>query len=281
MPKLTDAMVDELDEQGFVIVPAFISGEKLKTLQAAQRRLLPTWEEMKNKPQDQVDCSYYVPFPFEDLDLYKAAMDEESIAFARKWLKTDNIHARVGNLIARYPGHSSGGTGHDASNLHIDNGNNSLLPESKDLREFGQLGFWIHLEDVCEDQAPLRLLPNQYGTDMTKSVPLVCSGGTLCLMTNFTLHSASAYTRKDGQRFTWVYAFGRADHCWEGLIHYTDRGINAPVFQEFIGGLTAAQRELWRFPPAGHPYYTEQTLVPLEAQYPGWNSDEYRAAMNS
>jgi hypothetical protein len=45
------------------------------------------------------------------------------------------------------------------------------------------------------------------------------------------------------------------------------------------GVLTAAQRELWRFPPAGHPYYTEQTLTLLEEQYPGWNSGEYRAAM--
>ena len=62
-------------------------------------------------------------------------------------------------------------------------------------------------------------------------------------------------------------------------MHYTQCGQGSPVFQEFIGGLTAAQREIWRFPPVGHPYYTEQTLALLEAQYPGWNSDEYRAAM--
>ena len=85
--------------------------------------------------------------------------------------------------------------------------------------------------------------------------------------------------RKDGQRFTWGYAFGRADHYWEGFKHYTHLGKGAPVFQEFIGGLTAAQRQLWRFPTAGHPYYTEQTLALLTEQYPGWNSDEYRLAM--
>jgi hypothetical protein len=48
------------------------------------------------------------------------------------------------------------------------------------------------------------------------------------------------------------------------------------VWQRFIGGLTAQQRQLWRFPPAGHPYYTEQTLALLAEQYPGWNADEYR-----
>lgn len=278
---LTDAHLEELDREGFVIIPDFISGDELKTLQAAQRRILPTWDAIKeDPPQDQAGNSKLVGFPHEEMDLYRAAMDEDSIAFARKWLKTDSIHTRVGSLIARYPGHSRGGSGFDDSNLHIDNGNNSLLPESKELREFGQIGFWNHLEDVDEDQAPLRLIPKRYGTDMTKCVPLVCKGGTVCIFTRFTYHSASAYSRADGQRFTWGYSFGRADHYWEGVKHYTNVGGNHPIFQQFIGGLNAKQRELWRFPPAGHPYYSEQTLGLLEEQYPGWNSEEYRAAMN-
>jgi len=277
MSRLTDDHLEELDREGFIIVPNFISGDQLTPLQAAQRRVLPTWDQIQqDPPQDQRGSSMLQCFPHEEMDLYQAAMDEESIAFARKWLKTDEIHTRVGCLIARYPGHKAGGTGHDNSNLHIDNGNNSLLPMSDELREFGQIGFWIHLEDVDEDQAPLRLIPKRYGKDMTKCVPLVCRAGTLCIFTNFTWHSATAYTREEGQRFTFGYSFGRADHYWEGFKHYTHLGKGAAVFQEFIGGLTAKQRELWRFPAAGHPYYTELTLALLEEQYPGWNSDEYR-----
>lgn len=279
MTKLTDDILDELDEQGFAIVPNFIEGEKLATLQAAQRRALPTWEDIKDSPpQDQEGCSRLLPFPHEQMEFYKLPQDSESVAFARKWLKTDRIHVRVGCLIARYPGHDWGGTGHDDSALHIDNINNSLLPMSEELREFGQLGFWIHLEKVEHDQAPLRLIPKRYGKDMTKCVELVCEPGTLCLKTNYTWHSATTYTRKDGQRFTCGYSYGRADHVWEGFNHYTHLGAAAPVFQEFIGSLTAEQRELWRFPPAGHPYYTEQTLALLEKQYPGWDSSEYLAA---
>ena len=71
------------------------------------------------------------------------------------------------------------GTGFNDSNLHTDNDNNSLLPISNELREFGQIGFWVHLEDVDEDQAPLRLIPKRHGMDMTKCVPLVCKGGML------------------------------------------------------------------------------------------------------
>jgi ectoine hydroxylase-related dioxygenase (phytanoyl-CoA dioxygenase family) len=279
---LTDDHIAELEREGFVVVPDFVRGDSLKTLQAAQRRLLPTWENVKDSPpQDQSGDSLLVCFPHEEIELYRAAMDEESIAFARKWLKTEDIHTRVGCLIARYPGHKGGGSGFDDSGLHIDNGNNSLLPMSEQLREFGQIGFWIHLEDVAADQAPLRLIPRKHGRDMTRCSPLVCAGGTLCIFTNYTWHSASAYTRQDGQRFTWGYGFGRADHHWEGFRHYTHLGQGASVFQQFIGSLTAAQRRLWRFPPAGHPYYTEQTLKLLEEQYPGWNSDEYRVVMPS
>jgi len=282
MSKLTDAHIGELDREGFIIIPDFISGAQLETLQAAQRRILPTWEKIRAEPpQDQAGNSLLVCFPHEEMALYQAAMDEESIAFARKWLKSQDLHMRVGCLIARYPGHQGGGTGCDDSGLHIDNGNNSLLPMSAELREFGQIGFWIHLEDVGEDQAPLRLIPKSQGRDMSRCVPLVCKAGTLCIFTNYTWHSATAYTGTVGQRFTFGYSFGRADHYWEGFRHYTHLGKGAPVFQEFIGTLTATQRQLWRFPPPDHPYYTEQTLKLLEEQYPGWDSEEYRQAQKS
>ena len=81
--------------------------------------------------------------------------------------------------------------------------------------------------------------------------------------------------REDGQRFTWGIGLGRADHYWEGFRHYTDKGKN-PIFSKFIGALTGQEREVFRFPAAGHPYYTPQTLAALEEQYPGWNAgNEY------
>ena len=43
-------------------------------------------------------------------------------------------------------------------------------------------------------------------------------------------------------------------------------------FREFIGSISAEQRELFRFPPAGHSYYDAETLAALEEQYPGWNA---------
>jgi len=288
MNTLADVVLEELEDQGFAIIPDFIRGERLRILQKAQRRILKTWEDIKEGPpwagiegkraQDQVYNCVISSFPNEEMELYKLTVDPESIAFAQKWLKTEHIHVRGQTLIARYPGHEWGGTGNDDTGVHIDNGNNTLLPQTNTAREFGQLGFWLHLEDVDEDQAPIRLIPNRYGPDMSKCVPLVCRAGTLMLKTNYTWHSASAYTRPSGQRFSCSFSYGRADHCWENAGDYTSHGTDTSVFQQFIGGLSAREREFWRFPPVGHSYYTEETLALLENQYPGWNSDEYRSA---
>ena len=269
---LTEFHLKKLDDKGYVIIPDYYTGDQLEEMQAAQRRVLPTWQEVKENPPS--GRATLKDFPSDEMVLLQEIVDHHAWDFARRWFETEHIHFRAGCMIVRYPGFQGGGIGSDAPGLHIDNGNNSLLPSSDNLRAFGQLVFWVHLEDVDEDQAPLRLLAKEHGRDMTECEPLVCRSGTLCVFTNYTLHSATDYLRADGQRFTWGFGLGRADHYWEGFKHYTDKG-NHPVFRQFIGTLTAKEREVFRFPPAGDPYYTLQTLEALAKQYPGWNVSEY------
>jgi hypothetical protein len=168
-------------------------------------------------------------------------------------------------MIARYPGFQSGDTG------HIDNGNNSLLPMSETAREFGQLGYWIHLEEVGLDQAPLLLGKKQDGKDTRKATPFACPAGSIAVFSNFTWHASSTYQRADGQRFTWGFGLGRADHPFEGFVHYSMIGMDK-VWREMIAQCTAEERTMFRFPPPNHYYYTKQTLAALEEQYPGWNA---------
>ena len=268
--QITDAHFDELLENGYLILPGYFAGERRRELAEAQRRVLKTWDEVKDNPP--ADRSMYAPFPSSEHILNRAIIEPPLIDLARRYLKTDHIHYRAGVMLARYPGFPG-----DGMEPHIDNGNNSLLPPSETAREFGQILFWTHLEDVDEDQAPLRLIPTKYGRDMSKAQALVCEGGTVCAFSTYTWHAATAYERSDGQRFTWGLAMGRADHYWEGFKHYTSMGLD-PHFRELISSLNAKERELFRFPPAGHPYYTVQTLEALEQQYPGWNANgEYSA----
>lgn len=259
---LTDAHFEQLLEDGYLILKEYIPREELPELQAAQRRVLKPWDEVKADPPK--DGSILIPYPYPDLTMSRLYLEPGLIAFGKRFLKTPNVFARVGYMLARYPGFKSGDTG------HIDNGNNSLLPMSDDHREFGQIGFWIHLEEVKAGQAPLLLVKKKYGRDLSKAEPLICPAGTIAIFNNFTWHASSPYTLSEGQRYTWGWGLGRADHYFEGLVHYTSIGQH-PLFKQVISGMTAEQRTLFRFPPPGHYYYTKQTLKALEEQYPGFN----------
>ena len=111
MSKLTDDHIKELEEQGFVIVSDFFEGEQLSEMQEAQRRVLKTWEEVNDDPPP--GRGVLVEFPVPELSLLKPTVCDDAVEFAKKWLKTEKIHARVGCMIVRYPGFKGGGVGSD------------------------------------------------------------------------------------------------------------------------------------------------------------------------
>lgn len=266
--ELTDAHFDTLVKIGYVIIHRFLPEAQCTEMAAAVRRLLPPWDQIKDETQVTRKETCYFPYPEQCLN--RAIINEEAIRFAQRWLETEHIHYRPGLALVRYPDFKGGrDTG------HIDNGNNSLLPPTATDHPHSQLNFWFYLEDVAADQAPTRFVANGANNDIETAEPMIAPAGSVCIFHNYTQHASSDYTRSDGQRYVWKFAFGRADHFWEGALHYTSVGTDAH-FRQFIGSISARERELFRFPPAGHTYYTEQTLAALEEQYPGWNTkNEY------
>ena len=261
--KLTDAHFDTLLKKGYVIIHRFLPEAQCAEMAAAVRRLLPPWEEIEDAPQAARNDACYFPYPEQCLN--HAIINPESIRFAQRWLETKHIQYRPGLALVRYPGFQG-----NRDKGHIDNGNNSLLPPTASDHTHSQLNFWFYLEDVAADQAPTRFIANDDHRDLSKAEAMVAPAGSVGIFHNYTQHAASDYTRRDGQRYVWKFAFGRADHYWEGVLHYTNVGGDEH-FRQFIGSITATERELFRFPPAGHSYYTEQTLAALEKQYPGFN----------
>lgn len=261
--RITEEHYRQLVDDGYTILHNFIPRDELAELQAAQRRVLKSWDQVKDNPPPNGDA--YVPYPYPDPLMSKLYLDPEFVTLAKRYLKTNEVVANVGYMLARYPGFKSGDAG------HIDNGNNSLLPQSRDNREFSQLVFWTHLEEVKPGQAPLLLVKHKHGRDLTKAEPFVCPAGSTCIFTNYTFHASSPYTLSEGQRFTWAFMMGRRDHVWESLLSYTSIG-QRDVFRKVVSSLTPEQRTMFRFPPPGHRYYTRQTLAALEEQYPGFNA---------
>ena len=118
--ELTDAHLDELEQRGFIILPGFRHGEDLKAMQQAQRRVLPSWDDVKDDPPP--GRAILTEFPPPEMALLRGIVHHQAWAFARKWFGSEHIHFRAGCMIARYPGFTGGGTGSDASALHLDNG---------------------------------------------------------------------------------------------------------------------------------------------------------------
>lgn len=261
--KLTDDHFEALLNKDYVFVHRFLPEAQCAEMAVAIRRLLPPWEEIRDDTRDdRIDACY---FPCAEQCLNHAILNPEAIHFAQRWLETEQIHYRPGLALVRYPGFKG-----SREKCHIDNGNNSLLPPTATDHTHAQLNFWFYLEDVAADQAPTLFIATADNQDLSKAEAMVAPAGSGCVFHNYTQHATSDYGRSQGQRYTWKFAYGRADHYWEGVLHYTDVGSNKH-FREFIGSITARERELFRFPPAGHPYYTDQTLEALEEQYPGWN----------
>ena len=266
-PRLTAAHFDELSENGFVIIDRYIPDDQCAQMAAALRRILNPWDEVKDDPPKERTACHY--FPYSEQILNQSIVDWEAICFSQKWLGTTHVLYRPGISIVRYPGFKS-----RVREAHIDNGNNSLLPVNG-VREYGQISSWYFPEDVGPDNAPMRIVPREFGDDLSKCNYLTVPGNTQMIFNTHIWHSATVFQGDEGQRYSVNRIYGRADHYWEGVHSYTNQGRNERIGR-FIGTLTARERELFRFPPVGNPYYTDKTLELLEAQYPGWNArNEY------
>ncbi len=269
MQKLNDTVFDALATRGYAIVHNFLPESQRAEMAAALRRILKPWDEAKENLPAKFSANCHFPYP--ELCLNRAILNREAIAFSRRCLDTDQIHYRPGLGLVTYPGRKN-------MSFHIDNGNNSLLPPTESDHSYSQLNFWFCLENVDPDQGPTLLSADADGQhqDPTRAEAMIAPGGSVAIFHNYSWHSGSDFLREDSQRYIWKFAFGRADHYWEGVGHYT-HAMQDPHFREFIGGIDATDRQLFRFPPPGHPYYTRQTLAALEEQYPGWNArGEYR-----
>ena len=264
-PRLTDEVFAQLCTQGYAIVPRYFSEEQRAAMAAALRRLLKPWDQVRHDPPANRRDSYFFPYPEQVLN--SAIVDREAIALARRWLGTDRIQYRPGLGLVTYPGFRG-----DSDRAHIDNGNNSLLPPTLEDRGHSQIIFWFYLEDVDEDQAPTRFLATADGQDTSRAVPMVAPGGSVALFHNYTWHAATAYTRPYGQRYVWKFAFGRADHYWEGTAHYTQVG-RIPTFANSSAASAPATASCSAFRPPATPTTRRRRCRRWRKQYPGWNRD--------
>ena len=92
--ELTDVMLKQLEEIGYIIIPEYYTGKQLEEMQVAQRNILPTWNQVKNNPP--TNRSILVEFPPSEISLLRGIVDHQAWGFGRKWLKTDQNKCMLG-----------------------------------------------------------------------------------------------------------------------------------------------------------------------------------------
>ena len=259
----TDDHFAEFNQQGFTILHNALPEDKRTAIAQGLRSCLSPWDQLKAEPPEK--RSLLQGFPFPSLALNQFFVEPGLVAFAQRILGSEKIHYAPGFSIVRYPGEKLG----SRQGWHIDNGNNSLLPESEDWR-YGQVVVWYFPEPVKAGQGALQLIPKPHQSDQNQAVPLVGPGNFVAVFHNYLWHSGSDFTADWGQRYSHGGMYALADHYWEGLSHFTHQGQNSD-FRQLVSTLTPTERVLFRLPPVGHPYYTKRTLALLEEQYPGWD----------
>jgi hypothetical protein len=264
--QLTDEHLATFHEQGFLVVESFYPEEKRARIATAIRETHPPWEIMKDSEPEELPQPGLLKaqFPYDNMLFNELTIDWDLIGFIQRVLETVDIHFRYAHNWARYP------VPLPPHKLHMDNGNNSLLPPAGGA-PYGQISTWYFPEEVAENQAPMLIIPKKYGRDMSRSELLSVPAGTQMIFNTHIWHAATRFKRDNTQRYSVTRIYGRADHYWEGIGLFTNLGRNEN-FRKFVGTLTAREREVFRFPPVGHPIYTRENLALLEGQYPGWNA---------
>ena len=150
--KLTDDHFQTFVEQGFVVVEDFYPEERRAQIAEGIRRTLPPWEVIAADPPER--RLLRDDFPYADMLFNEFILDWDLIEFVQRVLDTEDIFFRYAHNWARYPD-----PGAEQPGLHIDNGNNSLLPPTSD-RRYAQISTWYFPKPWTKTKRRCRSCPS-------------------------------------------------------------------------------------------------------------------------
>ena len=283
-------------EDGFVILPGFISPDELKSAAGELDLLFPSAEGFHDATDprrerfigDQFAGIDY--FPFASTEISLLAVNDRILALARTLLEDDDVQISGAEAWAKYAGASD----YD-QDLHRDYPGHTLLVPST-APGFRQLEMFVYLADVPEEFGPAHLVPRRHTADLpavparylrpgheSKSrfhdasgsphlygaeVSAAGPAGTVVAFEIGTVHRGTAMTASRGARFTMHVNFRPSGVQWGQR-----RGWAYSAVQEdwikFVERATPRQLQAFGFPPPGHPYWTPETLSGMALRYPG------------
>jgi hypothetical protein len=298
--------VREWQANGFVILPGFVPAAELRAALEELPTMYPTAEGFHDGTDERRDrftvdeWAGIDSFPFLSAELSLLAVSGRVVDLAETLLADRDLRISSAEAWAKY----TGAADYDQP-LHRDYLGQTLMVPSADPR-FRLLEMFVYLVDVPGELGPPRLLsrtrttglpakPNWYpregGADAEggwvetagrpdlydAEVPAAGPAGTVVAWAPETFHRGTALTLPRGARYTihLVYRPARAE--WGQRMSWVTRS-HEPAWYRFMDRATPRQLALFGFPPPGHPYWTEATLVGTAQRYPGLDITPWRQA---
>jgi ectoine hydroxylase-related dioxygenase (phytanoyl-CoA dioxygenase family) len=287
--RISDEHVAHWRRHGYVVVPDLLTEAEVAATLANARRYFPTDAEYRAAPERHPNVGGWRELPFVGDALNDLATHPELVSFAERVIGTNEILVTQAILWGKYAGVDD----HEQS-LHADFANNTLV-HPRDEGPFTQTGTIIYLSDVTDELGPTCVVSKEHTREPSSLVPRVrtrdqfpflyerevavtVGAGAALLYSMSTFHRGSGFRAATGARFTFHVVFRAKESHWMGWSAWARAGLD-PSLQRFIERGTPRQRELLGFPPAGHPYWNEETLAGVAARYPGMDMTPYRKAL--
>ncbi|MEV6850728.1 phytanoyl-CoA dioxygenase family protein [Actinoplanes sp. NPDC051411] len=292
-----EAVAKEIAENGWCLVPDFLTGADLDAATAAMEAYFPDPEGGEVDAEEIGRLKHAVPFPFTSNALNRVGLDPRVLAVAGHLLGTADLRLTSSFIQAKY------GTAYGESRdqtLHNDAWAASSLLHPRTDGLYQRLFGILYLTDVTTDTAPTYVvdrvdhlgLPlitstgkasyekDQYPELYERERPVPAARGSLLLFVGDIVHRGSAYRAETGRRLACFFNIHAAAARWtdKHLWSLRPASPNWPVFRDLMVELAPEQRHLLGFPPPGDQYWTPETIRHLGELYPGIDVTPYRAA---
>ena len=283
---LTAEQLDQLDTDGFVVVPEFLTPAEVEAGLAELQTIFPEPTAVAEAPARHSDVAGAPfaglrDFPYVGTALNAHAVHPKLLALAAYWLGVDDVRLIQARVWAKY---SSGDYDQD---LHLDYPSHSLVCP-RDEPPYRELICFLYYSDVGEQNGATRVVSRRHSGHVvgdavdrdlhselySLEVPATGPSGSLLAYTPLTFHRGANFTVPGLARFIQGVAFASSRCGWIGHQSWPGRAV-APEMRTAIESFSVAQRTAIGFPPPEDAYWTPETCAAVAHRYPGLDMSPY------
>ncbi len=296
-PPVSPTHLQSLVRDSICVVEGFLSRATLEAAQQHVRLLYADSPELLYGPRGdgvaekgiglsakQFEGQRFLPYP-SGTELNLLGLDQRLLNAASAYLQTSQVLMHQNLVHVKHAGIAD----YDQP-LHLDYEMHTLLVPAAE-RRFRTVICTIFLTDVGEANGPFAYVPKEFTAHLPpqRSVltveetlalrhrerALCVSAGTLLMYSPDDLyHRGTNLVGQGARRWSLTSSFYAAECTFMGGLRWfaTSLDKNWPLLLE---NATVDQLATLGVPRPGHPYWTTQTLINLQARYPSWDLSEW------